>query len=214
MRVENAEEEKIDLTRSLKSIEKFKKIIEIVEKSFEENFEMKKEDFNQIEKLKKDWWVAHDNSRNVAESIDDENEILENNIMNINLDYNVVEDAAVVARIENETLRNIALRQNFWNKHIRKDAFDENTKFSIKWNAARAVNDRNQQIKNIVVIDRIDNKRSNRLTKVRLEFNELIKDVNNAVFVATNEILINENWNRIEKEDFKIFDHFYNSKDV
>ena len=52
MRIENVEKKKIDLTRFLKSIEKFKKMIEIVEKSFEENFEMKKENFNQIEKLK------------------------------------------------------------------------------------------------------------------------------------------------------------------
>ena len=52
------------------------------------------------------------------------------------------------------------------------------------------------------------------MTKIRLEFNELIKDINNVVFAATNEILINENWNRIEKKDFEIFDHFYNSKDV
>ena len=33
---------KIDLTKSLKDIKKFKKIIETVEKNFEENFEMKK----------------------------------------------------------------------------------------------------------------------------------------------------------------------------
>ena len=52
--------------------------------------------------------------------------------MNINFNYNVVEDAAVVARIENETLRNITLKQNFRNEHIRKNAFDKNTKFSIE----------------------------------------------------------------------------------
>ena len=33
---------KINLTKSLKNIEKFKKMIEIAEKSFKENFEMKK----------------------------------------------------------------------------------------------------------------------------------------------------------------------------
>ena len=33
---------KIDLTKSLKDIKKFKEIIEIVEKNFEKNFEMKK----------------------------------------------------------------------------------------------------------------------------------------------------------------------------
>ena len=54
MQVENVEEEKIDLTRFLKDIEEFKKMIEFVEKNFKENFEMKKEDFNQIEKLKED----------------------------------------------------------------------------------------------------------------------------------------------------------------
>ena len=53
MRVENVKEEEIDLTRSLKDIEEFKKMIEIVEKSFKENFEMKEENSNQIEKLKK-----------------------------------------------------------------------------------------------------------------------------------------------------------------
>ena len=46
IRVENVEEEKIDLTKSLKDIEKFKEMIEIVEKNFEKNFEIKKENFN------------------------------------------------------------------------------------------------------------------------------------------------------------------------
>ena len=46
MRAENVEKKKIDLTRFLKSIEEFKKMIEIVEKDFKENFEMKKENFN------------------------------------------------------------------------------------------------------------------------------------------------------------------------
>ena len=46
MRVENVEKEKIDLTKFLKSAEKFKKMIEIVEKNFEENFEMKEKNFN------------------------------------------------------------------------------------------------------------------------------------------------------------------------
>ena len=189
-------------------------MIEIAEKNFEKNFEIRKKNSNQIEKLKKNQWIAHDGSKNVVESIDDENEAFENNIMNISFNYNVAEDAAVVVKTENKTLRNIALRQNFRNKHIRKNVFDENMKFSIKWNVARAVNGRNQQIKNIVVIDKIDNKRSNRLTKIRLEFNELIKNVNNVVFAAANEILINENWNRIEKKNFEIFDHFYNSKNA
>ena len=54
MRVENVEKKKIDLMKFLENIEKFKKMIEIAEKSFEENFEMRKENFNQIEKLRKD----------------------------------------------------------------------------------------------------------------------------------------------------------------
>ena len=53
MRVENVEKKKIDLTRFLKNIEKFEKMIEIAEKSFEEDFEMKKENFNEIKKLRK-----------------------------------------------------------------------------------------------------------------------------------------------------------------
>ena len=134
--------------------------------------------------------------------------------MIINFNYNVAEDAVVVVRTENKILRNIALRQNFRNEHIKKNIFDENMKFSIKWNVIRAVNNRNRRIKNIIIVDKIDNKWSNQLTKVCFEFNELIKNVNNVVFAAANEILINENWNRIKKKDFKIFDHFYNSKDV
>ena len=97
---------------------------------------------------------------------------------------------------------------------MRKNVSDENTRFLIEWNVARVVNNWNQQIKNIVIVDKIDNKWSDRLTKIRLKFNELIKNVNNAVFAAANEISINENWNRIEKKNFKIFNHFYNSKDA
>ena len=37
---------KIDLMKFLKDNEKFKKMIEIIEKSFEKNFKMRKEDFN------------------------------------------------------------------------------------------------------------------------------------------------------------------------
>ena len=46
MRIENVEEKKIDLTKFLKDVEEFKEMIEIVEKNFEENFEMKKENFD------------------------------------------------------------------------------------------------------------------------------------------------------------------------
>ena len=112
MRIENVKKEKINLTRSLKNIEKFKEMIEIVEKNFEENFEMKEENFNQIEKLRKNWWIAHDGSKDVVESINDKNEAFKNNIMNISFNYNVAEDAVVpvVDRTENETLQNIVLK--------------------------------------------------------------------------------------------------------
>ena len=46
MRVENVKKKKIDLTKFLKNIKKFKKMIEIAEKDFKENFEMKKKNFN------------------------------------------------------------------------------------------------------------------------------------------------------------------------
>ena len=46
MRIENAEEEKIDLTKFLKDVEEFEEMIEIIEKSFEKNFEMKEENFD------------------------------------------------------------------------------------------------------------------------------------------------------------------------
>ena len=110
MRIENIEEKKIDLTRFLKNAEKFKRMIEIAEKNFEKNFEMKKENFNQIEKLKKDRRNAQNSLKNAAESIDDENEIFENNVMIINFDYNVVENVVVVVKIENKTLQDIALK--------------------------------------------------------------------------------------------------------
>ena len=42
----------------------------------------------------------------------------------------------------------------------------------------------------------------------------MIKDVDNVVFAATNEISTDEKWNRIEKKNFEIFNHFYNSKNV
>ena len=52
----------------------------------------------------------HDDSKNVVETINDENGICKNNIMNINFNYNVVENAVAVVKTENEILRNIALR--------------------------------------------------------------------------------------------------------
>ena len=104
MRVENIKEEKIDLTKSLRSAEKFKKMIETAEKDFEKNFEMRKENSDQIKKLKKDRRNAQNNSKNVAESIDDENEVFENNVMIINFNYNVIKDAVAVVKTENKTL--------------------------------------------------------------------------------------------------------------
>ena len=147
-------------------------------------------------------------------SINENNEIFENNVMNIRFDYNVVRNVAVTVKIENWKLRNAAWAQNFRNKQIKKDASDENTEISIKRNIIRAVNDRNQLFENIVVADKINNKRSNRLTEVRLKFNEMIKNVNSAVFAAAKEISTDEKWNRIEKKNFETFDHFYNSKNV
>ena len=132
MRVENVEEKKIDLTRSLKDAEKFEEMIETAEESFEENFEMKKENSDQIEKLKKDRRDAQNSSKNAVESIDDENKVFENNVMIISLNYNVAEDVAVVVKTENKTLRDIALGRNFRNEHIKKDVSDENTKFLIE----------------------------------------------------------------------------------
>ena len=46
IRIENVEEKKIDLTKSLKSAEEFKEMIETAEENFEENFEMKEKNFN------------------------------------------------------------------------------------------------------------------------------------------------------------------------
>ena len=52
MRIENAEEEKLDLTLIQKNVKKFKKRIEIVEENFKEKFEMLKKKSDQIEELK------------------------------------------------------------------------------------------------------------------------------------------------------------------
>ena len=46
MRAENIEKKKINLTKFLKSIEEFEKMIEIADKNFEENFEMKEKNLN------------------------------------------------------------------------------------------------------------------------------------------------------------------------
>ena len=68
--------------------------------------------------------------------------------------------------------------------------------------------------KNIVVVDKINNKRLNRLTEVYLKFNEMIRDVNSVVFAAANKILTDEKWNRIDEKNFETFNHFYNSKNA
>ena len=52
----------------------------------------------------------------------------------------------------------------------------------------------------------------NRLIKIRLKFNEMIKNINSAVFAAVNKISTDEKWDCIEKENFETFNHFYNSK--
>ena len=111
-------------------------------------------------------------------------------------------------------MRDAAWTQNFRNKQIEKNAFDEDTEILIKRNIVRAVNDRNQLFENIVVADKINNKRSNRLTEVCLKLNKMIKNADSAVFAAAKKILIDEKWNRIEKKNFETFDHFYNSKNT
>ena len=54
--------------------------------------------------MKKDRQNAQNNSKNVAESINDENEIFENNVIIINFNYNIAENVAVIVKIENKTL--------------------------------------------------------------------------------------------------------------
>ena len=76
-------------------------------------------------------------------SINENNEILKNNVMNIRSDHNVARDVAVIVKIKNWKLRDAAWTQNFRNKQIEKDAFDENTEISTERNIVRAVNDRN-----------------------------------------------------------------------
>ena len=79
--------------------------------------------------MREDQWITHDDSKNIVKLIDEKNKAFKNNIIIINLDYNIVEDAVVVVKIENKILRNIILRKNFRNEHIKKNAFNEDTKF-------------------------------------------------------------------------------------
>ena len=44
----------------------------------------------------------------------------------------------------------------------------------------------------MVIADKINNKKLNRLAEIRLKFNKMIRNINSAVFVAVNKILINE----------------------
>ena len=46
MQIENIKEKKIDLTKFLKNIKKFKEMIEIIEKNFKKNFKIKEKNFN------------------------------------------------------------------------------------------------------------------------------------------------------------------------
>ena len=104
MRAENVKKKEIDLTKSLKDVEKFKEMIEIVKKNFKKNFKMKKENSDQIEKLKENRRNAQNNLKDVVESINDENEIFKNNVMIINFNYNVAENAVIIVKTENKTL--------------------------------------------------------------------------------------------------------------
>ena len=74
----------------------------------------------------------HNNSKDIVKSINNENKIFENNIININFNYNVVENAVVVVKTENITLQNIVLKNNFRNEYIKENVFDKNTKFLIE----------------------------------------------------------------------------------
>ena len=214
MRVENAEEKKLDLTIIQRNAEKFEKKTENVEKNFEKKFEMREKKSDQIEKLRKDQWNVHEISKDAVMSINENNEIFKNNVMNIRSDHNVIKNVAVIVKIKNWKLRDATWTRNFRNKQIEKDAFDENTEISIERNITRVVNDRNQLFKNIVIVNKIDNKRLNRLVEVCLKFNKMIKNIDSAVFAAAKKISTDEKWNRIKKKNFETFDYFYNSKNA
>ena len=76
-------------------------------------------------------------------SINENNEIFKNNVINIRFDNNVVKNVAVTVKIKNCEMRNVAWAQSFRNEQIEKDVFDENTKILIKKNITRVVNNRN-----------------------------------------------------------------------
>ena len=54
--------------------------------------------------MKKDRWIAHDDSRYIAKLINEKNEAFENNIIIINFDYKVAENAAAVVKTKNKIL--------------------------------------------------------------------------------------------------------------
>ena len=76
-------------------------------------------------------------------SINKNNEILKNNVMNIRFNHNVVRNVAVIVKIKNWKLRDAAWAQNFRNEQIKKNVSDEDTEISIERNIICVVNDRN-----------------------------------------------------------------------
>ena len=82
-------------------------------------------------------------------------------------------------------------RKVFEINKLKKTLLTKIQKFRLK-NITCVINDRNQLFENIIVVNKIDNKRLNRLAKVRLKFNKMIRNINSAVFAATNKISIDE----------------------
>ena len=76
-------------------------------------------------------------------SINENNEIFKDNVINIRSDYNVARDVAITVKIKNWKLRDAAWAQNFRNEQIEKNAFDEDTEISTERNIVCVVNDRN-----------------------------------------------------------------------
>ena len=101
VQVENAEEKKFDLTLIQKNAEKFERKAETVEEDSKKNFEMLRKKFDQIEELKENQWDVREISKDAAMSINENNEILKNNVMNIRFDYSVARNVAVIVKIKN-----------------------------------------------------------------------------------------------------------------
>ena len=66
--------------------------------------------------MRKDQWDVYEISKDAVMSINKDNEIFENNVINIRFDYNVVKDVAVTVKTKNWKLRNAAWTQNFRNE--------------------------------------------------------------------------------------------------